>query len=156
MTPDTAATNRSSALCVGVFVDESPETVAAIAREARLDVVQLHGSESPADYAPLRVWKAFRITAGSFPGQEDRNGAEAILLDGPLPGTGGAFDWSRARGLSGRIILAGGLGPDNVAEAIRIVQPWGVDACSRLETEPGRKDHRKMRLFVQAAQSIPS
>jgi phosphoribosylanthranilate isomerase len=75
---------------------------------------------------------------------------EAILLDGPANGI--TFDWSKARGVSEKLILAGGLNASNVAEAIRIVQPWGVDASSGLESAPGIKDHDKVRQFVKAAQ----
>ena len=148
ITPATAAQIRTNALRVGVFVDEPPATVAAIAHEAALDVVQLHGTESVADYLPLRVWKAFRVTVG------DADGAEAVLLDGPAPGTGESFDWSKISGTTSRLILAGGLGPDNVADAIRQVRPWGVDACSRIESAPGRKDHDKMRQFIEAAHMV--
>jgi len=81
--------------------------------------------------------------------------AEAVLLDAPSKtlygGTGESFDWSVARGLLQQIILAGGLDADNVASAIQQAKPWGVDACSRLESSPGLKDHEKMRQFVKAA-----
>jgi phosphoribosylanthranilate isomerase len=80
--------------------------------------------------------------------------AEAFLIDTPAGeqrgGTGKAFDWTLASGLPGRIVLAGGLGADNVGGAIRAVRPWGVDACSRLEVRPGKKDLQKMEDFVQA------
>jgi phosphoribosylanthranilate isomerase len=80
--------------------------------------------------------------------------AEAFLIDTPAGaqrgGTGRSFDWSLVQGLAGKIVLAGGLGPDNVAEAIRQVRPWGVDACSRLESAPGRKDAAKVRALIQA------
>lgn len=154
VTPEQAAGITCSSLRVGVFVDEAPERAFAIARDVRLDIVQLHGSENPADYAPLRIWKAFRITQEFMPAGWD--GAEAVLLDGPLPGSGQPFDWSRIFQISARVILAGGLGPDNVAEAIRQVRPWGVDACSRLERSPGRKDHEKVRQFVRAAHDQPA
>ena len=65
-------------------------------------------------------------------------------------GTGRKFDWSLVQGLAGKIVLAGGVGPDNVAEAIRQVRPWGIDACSRLESAPGRKDAAKVRALIQA------
>lgn len=146
--PDVAAGIHTTALRVGVFVDLPAAEVASIAAEARLDVVQLHGSEQVGDYLPLRVWKAFRVTLG------DAEGAEAVLLDGPAPGSGEAFDWSRVGATEVRLILAGGLGPDNVAEAIRQVRPWGVDACSRIESAPGKKDHDKMRRFIEAAHMV--
>ena len=79
--------------------------------------------------------------------------AEAVLLDGPVPGSGTAFDWAQAQGLRTPFLLAGGLDADNVAEAIRIAHPCGVDACSRLESSPGIKDPRKVARFVQAARA---
>lgn len=146
ITPELAAEISAGlpVLTVGVVVDSLPATT--------VDVLQLHGNESPADVpAGNRVWKAFRVTPEWNPDTMSAfDGVEAFLLDGPAPGTGVSFDWSRATGLK-RIILAGGLGPDNVAEAIRQVRPWGVDACSKLESTPGRKDHNKMRRFVRAA-----
>jgi phosphoribosylanthranilate isomerase len=148
VTPEAAGAIRTTGLRVGVFVDESPEAVAAAARLARLDVVQLHGSERVGDYLPMRVWKAFRVTLG------EADGAEAVLLDGPVPGTGQTFDWDSIAATQQRLILAGGLGPDNVGEAIRRVRPWGVDACSRIESTPGRKDHNKMRQFIEAAHRV--
>ncbi len=80
--------------------------------------------------------------------------AEAYLLDTPsrdFGGSGQSFDWNLAAGRPYRVILAGGLDASNVAEAIRIAQPWGVDACSRLESSPGKKDAQRVRDFVQAA-----
>jgi phosphoribosylanthranilate isomerase len=78
------------------------------------------------------------------------DGVEAILLDGPTNGI--SFDWKVARDPSRKIIVAGGLDASNVAEAIRIAQPWGVDASSKLESAPGIKNHEKMRAFIKAAQ----
>ena len=139
---------------VGIFVDERrPEQVVEIARATGLGTVQLHGSESP-DYTrqirPLPVFKAFGVGPKL---QLDRISAfpvQAFLLDtagGALPGgTGRAFDWDLALAAKrfGRLILAGGLNPDNVYEAICRVRPYGIDVCSGIEREPGRKDHRKM------------
>ena len=137
---------------VGVFVDEKPDKVKAIAKEAALDVVQLHGGETAAEFPEgLRVWKAVRIgtnfdraSLGAYP-------AEALLLDGPS--NGAVFDWSLAAGVAGRVIVAGGLDAANVVEAIHDARPWGVDACSRLESSPGKKDHFKMAEFLKAALS---
>jgi phosphoribosylanthranilate isomerase len=140
-----------SVLKVGIFVDESPARVAEIAKIAEIDIVQLHGSVDPAHFVPLRIWKAYRVTNGWSAETLIAATAEAFLLDGPAPGTGASFDWSVARSLNQRIILAGGLGPENVAEAIRQVRPWGVDACSRLESAPGIKDHERVRRFIRAA-----
>ena len=79
---------------------------------------------------------------------------EAVLLDGPANGI--TFDWKQARGLSEKVIVAGGLDASNVAEAIRIAKPWGVDASSRLESAPGIKDPEKVRQFVKAALAAES
>ncbi|MCU1335145.1 MAG: phosphoribosylanthranilate isomerase [Bryobacterales bacterium] len=128
---------------VGVFVDESPEFIEGVMRTAHLDIAQVYG-ELP---KVPRVWRAFRVGPTS---KSANHTVEAVLLDGPANGM--TFDWTQARGLSGKIILAGGLNASNVAEAIRIAQPWGVDASSGLESAPGIKDHDKVRHFVKAAQ----
>jgi phosphoribosylanthranilate isomerase len=140
-------------LKVGVFVDETAERIEAMMREMRLDVAQVHGG---LDRPPgVRHWRALPPSAPGLRAVLEHLDAEAALVDTPSGaqqgGTGRTFDWSLAAGLPGRIILAGGLGPDNVAEAIRTVRPWGVDACSRLESRPGRKDHEKVRAYVEAA-----
>jgi phosphoribosylanthranilate isomerase len=133
---------------VGVFVDESPAKIEEIAARVGLDVAQLHGAETP-DQHPrsLRVWKAFRVTEGfvsqaSYP-------AEAVLLDGPS--TGNPFDWSLAADFPGKLIVAGGLDENNVHEAVTRAQPWGVDVSSRIEASPGKKDHARMKRFIEAA-----
>ena len=147
-----------STLKVGVFVNESPADVAAVAKTVGLDVVQLHGQET-IDQAPqgYRVWKAFRVNADfsanllrSFP-------AEAYLLDSPTDlygGSGHTFDWNLARDLGARIILAGGLDASNVRQAVAVAQPWGVDACSRLESTPGKKDRAKLTAFLRALKNL--
>jgi phosphoribosylanthranilate isomerase len=133
---------------VGVFVDESPAAILRIASQAGLDIAQLHGSESPADYpAGMRVWKAIRVRNGQTPLLHCP--AEAVLLDGPASGE--SFDWARIPRGAQKLILAGGLDASNVRLAIEQVRPWGVDACSRLESAPGRKDHVKMAEFLKAA-----
>lgn len=132
----------------GVFVDETPQTISRIARQAGLDIAQLHGHESPADYpADIRVWKAIRVR-GEI-GELRYGTAEAVLLDGPASGE--SFDWWQARRGGTRLIVAGGLDAGNVRQAIELARPWGVDACSRLESRPGRKDHFKMAEFLKAA-----
>ena len=140
---------------VGVFVNEPPESVRSIARRAGLDVVQLHGEETSSDVPEnVRVWKAFPGTRDELAALLDAFPAEAFLLDAPCAGRGGSgqtFDWSKIKGLKQRIILAGGLDAVNVREAIRQVQPWGVDSCSRIESAPGIKDHDKMKRFIEAA-----
>lgn len=144
---------------VGVFVDETAARVEEIARIARLDVAQLHGDERPEDYpAALAIWKAVRVTENFDLARYAEYAAEALLLDGPAPGLHGgggvAFDWSNCGAcfsLPIPIILAGGLDASNVARAVAIAHPWGVDACSRIEAAPGKKDHKKMTEFLQAA-----
>jgi phosphoribosylanthranilate isomerase len=137
---------------VGVFVDETRERVEEIARIARLDVAQLHGDEAPSAYPrSVTVWKAARVTNGFDWARYDELPAEALLLDGPANGQ--TFDWNIVSARKQRIILAGGLDASNVALAISIVHPWGVDVCSRIESAPGRKDHRKMIEFLQAAKA---
>ncbi|MBV8728513.1 MAG: phosphoribosylanthranilate isomerase [Acidobacteriia bacterium] len=148
---------RAGVRRVGVFVNEAPAKIEEIARIARLDIAQLHGDESAADYPhQLVVWKAVRAGDGvdlaSF-----ADPAEALVLDGPAGelygGAGNSFDWRRAALVPKPVILAGGLDASNVAEAIALAQPWGVDACSRLEAAPGKKDHRKMTAFLAAAKA---
>jgi len=135
---------------VGVFVDETVSTVSRIVQEAGLDIVQLHGQETARSFPRgARVWKAVRIRGRFDVAQLDEYPAEAILLDGPANGE--TFDWTLAASVSKRVILAGGLDADNVRRAIEQARPWGVDACSRLESEPGRKDHGKMARFLKAA-----
>lgn len=136
---------------VGVFVDESPETVKRTVAEANLDVVQIYG---PPNFPPaVRVWLATRVgIAGPSYGvaHGPRAAVEALFLDGLTNGT--SFDWNVVHQFAGRfpahIVIAGGLNPSNVAEAIRIAKPWGVDASSGLESSPGIKDHEKVRQFV--------
>jgi phosphoribosylanthranilate isomerase len=130
---------------VGIFENEAAETVAHIARTAGLDAVQLYGGDAPDG---LQIWRAFRMKDGVDMKLAAR--ADAVLLDGPANGIG--FDWSDAREVGGKVIVAGGLNPSNVSEAIRVARPWGVDASSGLETSPGIKDHDKIRRFVKAAQ----
>lgn len=133
---------------VGVFVNESPAKIEEIGLNLGLDIAQLHGSETP-DRHPrgLRVWKAFRVIDGRIP--EPARSAEAMLLDGPA--TGQPFDWSLAASFPGKLIVAGGLDETNVRQAVAIAQPWGVDVSSRIETAPGRKDHARMKRFIEAA-----
>ncbi len=105
-----------------------------------LDVAQIYGDEAPEG---IRIWRAVKPRA-------DRQAAEAYVMD-VSEGKGISFDWAAAAGADDRIVLAGGLDGGNVAEAIRVARPWGVDACSRLEEAPGRKDAAKVREFIAAA-----
>lgn len=142
---------------VGVFVNSPPETVAGILQTVGLDTVQLHGDEDPALYADAAgtpLWRALRVDA-AFRAEAPRWPVEALLLDGPAGtlygGAGIPFDWAAVRGMAPRIVIAGGLDASNVGEAIAQARPWGVDSCSRLESAPGIKDHKKIRAFVKAA-----
>ncbi len=138
---------------VGVFVDESVEGIQRIAGLAELDIAQLHGHETTAQYPPgIRVWKAIRVGEGEIPALDLP--VEAVLLDGPASGQ--TFDWARVPEGGPKLILAGGLDEHNVRQAIERVRPWGVDACSRLEVSPGRKDHVKMAAFLKAARAAAS
>lgn len=145
-------------LTVGVFRDESPERVAEIVNRAGLGAAQLHGHESPAQAQWVRqhvpvVFQAFAAGDRSIEAARDY-GVDAILIDAPTPGSGQVFDWTMAEAPGGmRLILAGGLDPDNVAEAVRQVHPWGVDVASGVEAAPGRKDPVKVRAFVAAARA---
>jgi phosphoribosylanthranilate isomerase len=145
---------------VGVFVDEAAAVVEDLAAKVRLDWVQLHGQESPEYCRSLgrKVIKVFRIKdENSLRLLADYQGAaQAMLLDtykkGQVGGTGEVFDWRLAREakLYGRIILAGGLTSENVAQAIEVAQPAAVDAASGTEAAPGKKDPAKLRAFFKA------
>ena len=136
---------------VGIFVNEAPETIARIAVDTGLDVAQLYGTS---EARGLRVWRAVPAD-GSLESHLNDELVEALLIDTPSDnlygGTGTTFDWSRAKGLPKKIVIAGGLDASNVRKAIEQAEPWGVDACSRLEKSPGVKDHAKVREFVKAA-----
>jgi len=151
-------------LRVGVFVDEQPDVMARIADSVGLDVLQLHGEEPPEMIAALarRALKAVRVGPGFRPEQALRYASHAagLLLDtkdADRPGgSGRPFDWSLVAGLRERVgflVLAGGLTPDNVAEAVRAVRPDAVDVSSGVESAPGRKDPGKLRAFVAAVRS---
>ncbi|MDP8255851.1 MAG: phosphoribosylanthranilate isomerase [Candidatus Alcyoniella australis] len=142
---------------VGVFVNESACTINQIALECGLDYVQLHGNESQSDCdAIIRpVIKAIRVQGRADVERAMRFKVFRILFDAHLPtafgGTGTPVDWALLEGLEQPYILAGGLGPDNVGQAVARLAPWGVDASSRLESAPGIKDHAKLTAFVAAA-----
>ncbi|KAA0234506.1 MAG: phosphoribosylanthranilate isomerase [Actinobacteria bacterium] len=146
-------------LTVGVFRDQAPDLVARTVHETGLRAAQLHGHETPAD----AQWLASRVPVVicAFPAGDpalehvDDFGADAILIDSPTPGSGEVFDWSLAEGapVNRRLILAGGLTPENVAEAVRLVEPWGVDVSTGVEAAPGRKDPIKVQSFVRNAKA---
>jgi len=150
---------------VGVFVNWPPLVVDAMARAVRLGSVQLHGDESPAEVAELvrkhRVIKAVQVKRGFRVASLARfRAADAILLDGFARGlhggTGNTLDWklARAAGRFGKIILAGGLKPENIAEAIRAARPYAVDVASGVESRPGRKDPAKLRALFAVVNSM--
>lgn len=146
---------------VGVFVNESFETITQVARQSGVSRVQLHGNESPelCRRLPWRCIKAFRFTEQVQPELMAHYPVDAFLIEGfhgELYGGGGVkADWHRVASLHGygRIFLAGGLTPDNVREAIDVVQPYAVDVCSGVEATPGIKDAAKVRAFVERAKS---
>jgi phosphoribosylanthranilate isomerase len=151
---------------VGVFVNEDePEAVAQIASESKVSAVQLHGDESPQYCRALQslyVIKALRVHQGFVPESVREYETQAILLDAfdsrERGGTGRTFDWGIARQvreLVPRLYLAGGLSAENIREAIERVQPYAVDACSRLESAPGVKDPERLRNFISAVHVKP-
>jgi phosphoribosylanthranilate isomerase len=157
-----AATLPDGMLKVGVFVDEEPEEVLRIVREVELDYAQLHGDESPETVTVLRgegvkVIKALRVRGAESLAATDEYDADLFLLDAwsekARGGTGERFDWELAKSYGGRgnIVVSGGLTPENVREAIRFFEPYGVDASSSLEDAPGKKNGERVRRFVSAA-----
>jgi phosphoribosylanthranilate isomerase len=160
---------------VGVFVNERPARIREIVKQTGLTAVQLHGDE-PADFADQlfpgkeaerpKVYRALSMktifsaaNATAFLRMHRvKQIFDALLVDSGSPtrgGTGFTFDWERARpfidGLkkTGKVIVAGGLTPENVVRAIELFRPWGVDVASGVESEPGKKDHEKIRAFVE-------
>ena len=151
----------SETLTVGVFVNENgPEKVEAIASEAGVAALQLHGDESPAFCDALAnrfVIKVLAIGPGFDSDQARKYHVPAFMVDvldkKRRGGTGRTVDWSearRVRELTPKLFLAGGLSTENVAEAIATVEPYAVDACSSLEVTPGKKDPQRVRAFIEA------
>ncbi|HET9730384.1 MAG TPA: phosphoribosylanthranilate isomerase [Acidimicrobiia bacterium] len=142
---------------VGVFRNERPEQILRIVNRTGLHGVQLHGRETDGEVAWLkeRVRFVIRAYGAGDPAlaHAAKSGADIVLVDSPDPGSGKVFDWRLAEGAPGgvRLMLAGGLNPENVGEAIRLVRPWGVDVSTGVEESPGRKDPRKLRQFIEAA-----
>ncbi len=150
-------------LRVGVFVNPSPDFVLQAIGECHLSMLQFHGDE-PSDFCTqfgLMSLKAIRIRDESSLAQLENYKTEALLLDAYSPnglgGTGEKFNWElavAAQRFGKPIFLAGGLTPENVAAAVRTINPFGVDVSSGVESAPGRKDAAKMRAFVAAAKSV--
>ena len=156
--------NCTGVLTVGVFVnEETPELVEQIASSSGVGALQLHGDESPEFCRALkhrRVIKVLRVGSGFTPEQALDYEVDHIMLDAfdknLRGGTGHTIDWSvarRAREVSPQLFLAGGLSPENVAAAIAAVRPYAVDACSALETSPGKKDPERVVKFVHAVRA---
>jgi phosphoribosylanthranilate isomerase len=146
---------------VGVFIDEPPEQIAEVVHACGLTAIQVYRPLTEQDRAlGLLLLPAFRV--------QDRENLSAIhvengdhpLLDtwvaDTIGGTGRAWAWSQARVIAGRypVVVSGGLTPDNVDRAVRDLHPWGVDVCSGVEAQPGRKDHAKLRAFVEAVRRV--
>ena len=142
---------------VGVFVNETAEQINKIADRCNLDRVQLHGNESPTFCKKIRrrVIKAIRVKDIQSLKKLSDYPVSSFLLDtfseDQYGGTGRVFDWNLAYPAKkyGPIILAGGLTPNNVRQAIQRIQPYGVDVCSGVESQPGIKDHKKMKAFLK-------
>jgi len=146
-------------LTVGVFRGATVDEVRATVRRSGVAAIQLHGDESPEFVTEVRHDSRFLI--GCFTADDprvarlDEYDLDAVLVDSPVPGSGRTFDWSAIDGLSSqhRLILAGGLDPDNVAAAVTRVRPWGVDVVSGVEVARGRKDPEAVARFVEAARA---
>jgi phosphoribosylanthranilate isomerase len=153
---------RGEVLTVGVFRDESPQRVVEILEHTGLEAAQLHGHEGPdaSRWIRERVRMVIKAFAAGDPAVRDADewGADAILLDAPTPGSGEVFDWAMAGELpqGQRLIVAGGLNPENVADAVARTRPWGVDVASGVERAPGRKDPMKLKAFIEAARRAAS
>jgi phosphoribosylanthranilate isomerase len=152
------------ALTVGLFVNvERPERVAATARAAGVQVLQLHGDESPEYCRELSDWpliKVLRIGEGPVREDLDLYPVRAFLLDVRddrlFGGTGISFDWNLAKGIDRKrpVILAGGLRRENVRAAIEAVRPYAVDLCSGVESRPGKKDPEKLKSFMDEVRNV--
>ena len=146
-------------MTVGVFRDEAPQRVVEMVNTAGLHAVQLHGHETPAEGEWIRKRVQFLIQAFSAGDRmldrvAEYTAADAILIDSAAGGgSGQVFDWVLVERLplDRRILLAGGLTPENVADAVHRVHPWGVDVATGVESRPGKKDGSKVRRFINAA-----
>ena len=162
VTPDQAVTLMALVPAfvtrVGLFVDASPEVITEIAKRTRLNLIQFHGSETPADCEAIGLpyIRAIRMRpeVDVLAEMEAYASASGFLLDAYQPGvpggTGAQFDWGRIPQTSVPVILAGGLTPDNARDAIDAVAPWALDVSGGIESEPGIKDPDKMARFIQA------
>ncbi len=147
-------------MTVGIFRDELPARVVEIVHRAGLHAAQLHGNESADQTRQVRaqVSSVIKVFPAGHPGlaKVSDYGADAVMIDGEEPGSGEVFDWRLAEDAptaGHRLILAGGLHPGNVADAIERVRPWGVDVATGVEQGPGIKDAVKMRAFIENARA---
>jgi phosphoribosylanthranilate isomerase len=146
-------------LTVGVFRDEHPKRVVDLVHRSGVKAAQLHGHERPDDVAEVAKavkWVIKAYPAGAVRLDEARSLAtDLILLDAPSPGSGHVFDWTLAGEVPEgvRLILAGGLTPENVTDAVQTVAPWGVDVASGVESSPGNKDPLKVKRFIERARA---
>jgi phosphoribosylanthranilate isomerase len=146
---------------VGVFVNLPVDEIKDILQTCHLDLAQLHGDETPEMFIQLipHAFRAFRGIPESNAGYE-RSEAPFMLIDaavkGVYGGSGVTADWVAAAELAKKypLLLAGGLTPENVADAVRQVRPWGVDVASGVESAPGEKDAEKMSAFVKAVREV--
>jgi phosphoribosylanthranilate isomerase len=145
---------------VGVFVNEAPAQVRQIAVDCRLAAVQLNGDEIPGDFLdlPVPLWRSVHLEPGGWSPAPERWKGARFVMDAASPaygGTGVKIDWEAGRSFAAqhRAILAGGLDPESVAEAIRQVRPAGVDVASGVECTPGKKDFRKVAAFIAHARA---
>jgi len=146
-------------LTVGVFRDEHPRRVVEIVHRAGVKGAQLHGNESPEVVA--QIAKSVRFLVKAYPAGSPQIATAAnlatdtILVDGPTPGSGHLYDWSLVGEVPEgvRLILAGGLTPENVTDAVQTVTPWGVDVSTGVEAAPGKKDPLKVKRFIERARA---
>ena len=146
-------------LTIGVFRDEHPKRVVEIVHKSGVKGAQLHGNES--NNAVAEVAKGVGFVVKAFVAGSPRIAESAslatntILIDGSTPGSGHLFDWSLVGEIPEgmRMILAGGLDPDNIADAVQTVNPWGVDVSTGVESAPGKKDALKVKRFIERARN---
>jgi phosphoribosylanthranilate isomerase len=152
----------ASLIKAGVFVNASREEILSTVKDTGINRLQMHGDESPDDVKgfTLPVWKAFRVSDRFDPDVLSGYSAEAYLLDAfsaeSYGGTGRTFDWDIARRLNTKrkIILSGGLNPENIAHAVEYVRPYGIDINSGVERQPGKKDAELLRRLFANIKSL--
>ena len=157
------ANNRQGLFNVGIFVDENPERVNELVQYCNLDLVQLHGSETPeyCDQIDCETIKAFQVKDDTILSSIDKYRTDYILLDAHHPelkgGTGETFNWEIAQQVVAagkKIFLSGGLNAENIAQALSKIKPFAVDICSGAERTPGRKDPDKLQKLADIVRSL--